>query len=141
MNLTDSNDLKIMKAQSVNHRYMTELGSQPSDNNVKRKGGVQYGRKAMNGVMASTDDEDIFKQHNLQNMLSEEEALLEQVLARQVNGEELGSEYINTDDENEEEANVRSSGDPFMSKKGRLNANNINKDRKVVSSQDFKIDY
>lgn len=45
------------------------------------------GRKAMNGVLASLDDEDIFRQNI--KIFSDEE----------LGGKDVDSEYINTDDE------------------------------------------
>ena len=54
---------------------------------------MKMGRKAMNGVMESIDDEDIFKMN--QHILTD---------SNQINNEncEMGSNYVNTDDEEDD---------------------------------------
>ena len=81
----------ILKAKSVNQKYMTEMINSRINNDDLDE--MKMGRKAMNGVMESIDDEDIFKMN--QHILTD---------SNQINNDngDMGSNYVHTDDEDDD---------------------------------------
>ena len=92
---------------------------------------MKVGRKAMNGVMESIDDEDIFKMN--QHILTD---------SNQINNEnaEFNSNYVNTDDEDDDYNQMKQKMNAVRSQKSKSKKRKQSAERKVVSQQEYNPD-